>query len=79
MQWRAVIQLDVVKRVGEDLRHPGQSLLNAAKEEEMNRPEQQSADADREPDPADLVDALPQRRCRFEDAEQRRVNVEQQR
>jgi hypothetical protein len=44
-----VVEHDVVKRVGEDLREPAEPGLHVAEEEQVNGPEQERAG--REPDP----------------------------
>ena len=44
---RLVVELDVVERVGEDLRHPHQPGLHVLDEEQLHGAEQQAADAER--------------------------------
>src|SRR5580704_12311082 len=43
---RAIVQLHVVERIGEDLGRPDQTGLHILDPEEMNCPKQQSEDAD---------------------------------
>ena len=70
---RLVVELDIVERVGEDLGHPHQSGLHVLDEEQVHGAEQQTADADSQPDQADVVHEFAGSRVRLEDAEQRRI------
>src|SRR5262245_51887811 len=47
---RFVVEHDVVKRIGDDLRDPHQSGLDVLDDAQLNRPEQKPAKADHEPD-----------------------------
>src|SRR5207245_7065486 len=49
-QRRLAVQLEVAEGIGEDLGHPDQTGLDVADEEQVDGAEQQTADADRQPD-----------------------------
>ena len=79
VQWRLVVQPDVVERVGQDLGHPDQPGGQTALEPQLQHAKQQAGDTQREPRDADVVDETRQRRGRFDRAEQRWLNPEHQR
>ena len=74
VQRRLVVELDVVERVGEDLGHPHQAGLHVLQEEQVHGAEQQAADAERQPDHADVA-ARSRRQSlrRLDQPEQRRI------
>ena len=57
-QRRLVVQLEIAEGVGEYLRHPDQAGLDVADEEQVNGAEQETADADREPDQRQVVQVI---------------------
>ena len=79
LERRLVVELDVVERVGEDLRRPDQPGLHVLQEEQLHGAEQQAAEADDEPDLRHVADVFAGIGMRLEDAEQRRIEIERQR
>lgn len=75
-QGRPVVELDVVERVRKDLRQPHEPALHILDEEEMHGPEQEAADGDGDPGERQVVQELMPICGRLEDAEQRRVEIE---
>jgi len=76
---RLVVELEIAERVGQNLGHPDQTGLDVADEEQVNRPEQQSADPDRQPDLGDLPHEIGRRGPGREEAEQGRIKVQHHR
>jgi glutamate-1-semialdehyde 2,1-aminomutase len=75
LERRPVVELDVMERVGEDLRHPHQAGLDVLDEEQMHGPEQEAAYAEDQPDLSHMRDELGGARMRLEQAEQGRIEI----
>ena len=76
---RLVVELDVVERVGDDLRHPHQARLHVLEEEQVHGAEDEAADADGDPHQGDMVHEGGDVGVRLEDAEQAGIEIEHQR
>lgn len=75
---RAVIQLYVVERVGNDLRRPDQPGLNIPDLEEMHRSEQQTADTEREPQITNVPHEPTQCSMWLDSVQKRRIDKQEQ-
>jgi hypothetical protein len=76
VQRRLVVELDVMKRVGDDLGHPHEPALHVLQEEQVDRAEQETTDRQHEPHEADMPPELAGAAVRLEDPEQGRVEIE---
>ncbi len=76
-QRRLPVQHDVVERVRDDLGEPHETRLHVTQEEQVDRAEDQSAEAHPQPHQADVVDELVVVQVRVEEAEQRRIPPQQ--
>ncbi|EEF23299.1 conserved hypothetical protein [Ricinus communis] len=79
MQRGAVVQLDVVEGVGDDLGRPGHAGAQVAGHRQLQHAEGQAAHADPEPHQAQLVQVLDEAGRRREHAEQTRLQPQQHR
>lgn len=68
-QRRAVIEADIVERVGDDLGRPDEAGLHIADDEQLQRATDQSGETDAEPQPAEVAREVEPRRRRLEQAE----------
>ena len=75
LERRLVVQLDVMERVGEDLRHPDQAGLHVLDEEQVHGPEQQAAHSEDQPYLPYMRDELGGARMRLEQAEQGGIEI----
>src|SRR6516165_12113366 len=76
---RLVVQLDVVKRIGEDFGRPYQTGLDVFDQEQLHGPEQHASDAEHEPDQRDVADKAGFVGSRRKQAEIGRIETKRQR
>jgi len=74
-----VVKLDIMKRIREDLRQPHQSGLHALQEKQVQGPEQQSAEAYRDPEHRHVTQEIGGALVGLEDPQKGRINVKRQR
>ncbi len=79
MQRRAVVELDVVERIGGDLGGPHQAGLEILQDEQLDRAEGDAAQAHHQPDLADMADEFGGADMGHEDPEQGRIEHQQER
>src|SRR5215468_2339846 len=72
---RLVVQLDVVKRIGEDFGRPYQTGLDVLDQEQLHGPEQYAGNAEHEPDHRNMADKAGLVRGRHEQAEISRIEI----
>ena len=65
----AMVEADVVERVGDDLGGPDDARLHVADEEQLHHASDQAGDAEAEPEPADVAREVERRGVRLEQAE----------
>ena len=78
VQRRPTVEFDVVKRVREDLRAPHEAGQHALLQAQLHRAEQQRAQAEGEPDLTDVAYEAGMAVRRGKDAEQRRMQPQNQ-
>jgi glutamate-1-semialdehyde 2,1-aminomutase len=76
---RPVIEDDVVKRIGQDLRAPDQARLHIAQHEQLDRPHAQRHGGDDQPQDGHVANDMEPARTRFERPEQRGIDQQHQR
>src|SRR5215467_8274247 len=79
VQGRPVVEHDVVERVREDLSHPHEASLHVLEKEQVDRAEDETAEPDGQPHQGDIVYKLCGRRMWFEQPEQARVKIQDER
>ena len=77
-EWRLVVELYIVKRIGKDFAHPYQARLHILDKKQMNRSKQQSAGADGQPHDPGVMNKPLDVRERVENAEQAGIRHQQQ-
>src|SRR5262249_23329745 len=78
MRWCAVIQHNVVKRMGDDLGHPSQAVRDVLDEEKLDGAKEQPANSNGQPQERDAVQKLGRSRMGFKKTEERGIKNQHQ-